>query len=68
MIKPLHEVASSTDALKTARADPIQYEGQQPQSMDFIRSLILDIPIQTYREPPVSETMNIEKMLIAQME
>lgn len=56
---PLHEVASNADALKTARSEPIQQE-QPRQSMDFFRSLILDVPVQTVREAPVSEGMNIE--------
>ena len=67
MTKTLQEVASSTDAVKAARSEPIQQE-QPRQRMDFIRSLVLDIPIQTYVEPPVNESMNIESMLMAQME
>ena len=36
--------------------------------MDFIRSLVLDIPIQTYKETPVSESINIESLLMAQLD
>ena len=64
----LHEVAQSTDAVKTARSEPIQQEAPARQSMDFIRSLVLDLPIQTVRETPVSEKMNIERMLETQLE
>ena len=46
----LNEIASGSDAIKTARAEPIQQESTSRQSMDFIRSLVLDIPIQTTRE------------------
>ena len=64
----LREVAESTVAVQTARAEPIQQEPTPRQSMDFIRSLVLDIPIQTTRETPVSENMNIERMLETQLE
>lgn len=64
---PLHEVASNADALKTARSEPIQQE-QPRQSMDFFRSLILDVPVQTVREMPVSEGMNIESLIQSQLE
>ena len=46
----LNEIASGSDAIKTARAEPIQQESTSRQSMDFIRSLILDLPIQTVRD------------------
>ena len=62
----LHEVAVNSDALKTARSEPIQQETAPRQSMDFIRSLVLDIPVQTER--PVSEGLNLEQMLEAQLE
>jgi hypothetical protein len=65
---PLQEVAQDSSALKTARAEPIQQTEQPRQTMDFIRSLVLDIPVQTRHEPPVSESMNIEQMLNAQLE
>lgn len=65
---PLQEVAQDSSALKTARAEPIQQTEQPSQSMDFIRSLVLDIPVQTRRESPVSESMNIEQMINAQLE
>ena len=46
----LNEIASGSDAIKTARNEPIQQAETPRQSMDFIRSLVLDIPIQTTRE------------------
>lgn len=64
----LQEVAQDSSALKTARAEPIQQVEQPRQSMDFIRSLVLDIPVQTTGQTPVSENMNIEKMLETQLE
>jgi hypothetical protein len=61
----LHEVATNAEALKTARSEPIQ---QAPrQTMDFIRSLVLDIPTQQYVEKPVSKGLDIERMLEAQL-
>ena len=65
--KSLNEIAQGNEAIKTSRSEPIQQEPQR-QSMDFIRSLVLDIPIQTERTQPVREEMNIEKMLEAQLE
>jgi hypothetical protein len=65
---PLQEVAQDSSALKTARAEPIQQIEQPRQTMDFIRSLVLDIPVQTHQESPVSEGMNIEQMINAQLE
>jgi hypothetical protein len=64
----LQEVAQDSSALKTARAEPIQQVEQPRQTMDFIRSLVLDIPVQTRQEPPVSESMNIEQIINAQLE
>jgi hypothetical protein len=65
----LHEVASNAEALKTARSEPIQQAPAPRQTMDFIRSLVLDIPTQQYvEEKPVSESLNIERMLEAQLE
>ena len=64
----LRELAESTAAVQAARAEPIQQEPAPRQSMDFIRSLVLDIPVQTYKETPVSENMNIERMLETQLE
>ena len=64
----LHEVASNAEALKTARSEPIQQESQPVENMDFIRSLMLDIPIQTYKQSPVQESINIERILEAQLE
>jgi len=46
----LNEIASGSNAIKTARAEPIQQVEAPRQSMDFIRSLVLDIPIQTTRD------------------
>jgi hypothetical protein len=63
---PLQEVAQDSSALKTARAEPIQQVEQPRQTMDFIRSLVLDIPVQTTK--PVSESMNIEQIINAQLE
>lgn len=65
--KSLNEIAQGTSAIKTARSEPLQSE-QQRQSMDFIRSLVLDIPVQTERQSPVREEMNIERMLEAQLD
>jgi hypothetical protein len=65
---PLQEVAQDSAALKTARAEPIQQVEQPRQTMDFIRSLVLDIPVQSTKNTPVSENMNIEKMLETQLE
>jgi hypothetical protein len=64
----LREVAESTVAVQTARSEPIQQEPAPTQSMDFIRSLVLDLPVQRYKETPVSENMNIERMLETQLE
>ena len=64
----LREVAESTVAVQTARAEPIQQAPAPTQSMDFIRSLVLDLPVQQYKETPVSESMNIERMLETQLE
>ena len=65
---PLHEVTQDSLALKTARSEPLQQIEQPRQTMDFIRSLVLDIPVQTAGQIPVSENMNIEKMLETQLE
>lgn len=62
----LHEVASNADALKTARSEPIQQETAPAPAMDFLRSLVLDIPMQT--TTPVQESLNIERMLEAHLE
>jgi hypothetical protein len=59
----LTEIAESTDAYRTARSEPIVQE-PVPGKMDFIRSLVLDIPIQVRQEPP----MNIESMLEAALD
>lgn len=47
---PLNEIASGSNAIKTARAEPIKQEDAPRQTMDFIRSLVLDLPIQSTRE------------------
>lgn len=64
----LQEVAQDSSALKSARAEPIQQTEPPRQTMDFIRSLVLDIPVQAQQETPVSESMNIERMINAQLE
>jgi hypothetical protein len=51
---PLNEIASGADAIKTARAEPLQKAESPRQTMDFIRSLVLDLPIQSSIE--VAET------------
>jgi hypothetical protein len=48
----IKEVAESAEAYQTARAEPIQPR----QSMDFIRSLMLDIPVQISRNTQANET------------
>ena len=65
---PLKEVASGSEAIKSARSEPIQQEQQPRQSMDFLRSLALDVPLQSDVARPVSEGLNIERMLEAQLE
>jgi hypothetical protein len=64
----LTEVAQDAPSLKTAREEPIQQVEQPRQQMDFIRSLVLDIPLQAVREAPVQESINIESILHAQLE
>ena len=56
----LNEIASSAEALKTARSEPIQQEAAPRPSMDFIRSLILDLPIQTLVETPAPKKEEIK--------
>jgi hypothetical protein len=51
----IKEVAESAQAYQTARAEPMPQTEQPRQSMDFIRSLMLDIPIQTVRTDEVNE-------------
>lgn len=63
----LHEIASGPDAIKTARSEPLPQE-QPKNSMDFIRSLVLDIPVQTEKNSSVNESLNIEQILEAQLE
>lgn len=65
---PLQEVAQSVDALKTARSEPLVQEQPRTNSMDFIRSFVLGVPVQTQVETKVTENMNIEKALEAQLE
>jgi hypothetical protein len=57
---PLHEVASNADALRTARSEPIQQAPAPRQTMDFIRSLILDIPTQNYVEESTVDPVKTE--------
>jgi hypothetical protein len=59
----VREVAESMIAHQSARSEPIQQQPAPAPSMDFIRSLILDIPVQVERQD-----MNIEKMLENQLE
>ena len=66
--KPLQEVAQTVDALKTSRVDPIPQEQQRAGNMDFIRSLVLDIPVQSVKETQVKENMNLERAIEAQLE
>jgi hypothetical protein len=66
MKSPLKEIALGADAVKTARSEPIQQEQARP-SMDFIRSLVLDVPVQEVKQPPVQESLNIERMLDARL-
>ena len=63
--KPLKEVAETVIAHQTARSEPIQQKEQRPD-MDFIRSLMLGIPVQSSR--PENSQMNIEKMIEAQLD
>ena len=62
----LHEVAETVQAHQTARTEPIQQEKASQPSMDFIRSFLLGVPMQTLRDE--SSQMNIEKMLEAQLD
>ena len=64
--KSLQEIASNSDAIKNARAEPIQQVPVPRQSMDFIRSLVLDLPIQTSQVD--NNRMNIEKIIEAKVE
>jgi len=52
----IKEVAESAEAYQTARAEPMPQTEQPRQSMDFIRSLMLDIPVQISRNTEVNET------------
>lgn len=63
----LTEIAESTDAYRVARSEPIVQE-PAPGKMDFIRSLILDIPIQAHQESIRESSMNIESMLEAALD
>lgn len=62
----IREIAESMIAHQTARSEPIQQETPPKPTMDFIRSLVLDVPVQAQRtdEPP----MNIEKIIETQLE
>jgi hypothetical protein len=55
----LHEVAASSDAVKIARAEPIQQEST-PKPTGFLRSLL--------QKEPVAESLNLEQQLLAQLE
>jgi hypothetical protein len=51
--KPLREIANGAAAINIARSNPIPQPARQ--SMDFIRSLVLDIPIQVTHVDTVSK-------------
>lgn len=49
----LQEIAANADAIKTARAEPIQQEPTPNRRMDFLRSIILDVPVEQRVEPAI---------------
>jgi len=49
----LQEVAADADAIKTARTEPIQQAPIPSRSMDFLRSIILDVPVEQRVEPAI---------------
>jgi len=68
----LNEISTDPKAIKVARAQPIQQE-QVDRSMNFLRSLALDIPLQTGGKidtvtKKVVEARSIEDMLETQLE
>lgn len=68
----LNEISTDPKAIKVARAQPIPQE-QVDRSMNFIRSLALDIPLQTggkldTASKKVVEARSIEDMLETQLE
>jgi hypothetical protein len=68
----LQEISTDPKAIKEARAVPIPQE-QIDRSMGFIRSLVLDMPMQTGGKldtdsKKVAESRSIEDMLEAQLE
>ena len=68
----LNEISTDPKAIKTARSQPIPQE-QVDRSMNFLRSLALDIPMQTGGKidtdnKKVLESRSIEDMLEAQLE
>ena len=71
--KPLlNEITTDPKAIKTARSQPIPQE-QIDRSMNFLRSLALDLPVQTggkidTESKKVVESRSIEDMLEAQLE
>lgn len=60
----LTEFVSSAEALKAARAEPIYQEPTPTRSMDFIKSLILGIPIQVMVENMEQPDVEIEEDMI----
>lgn len=63
---PLTEITQDINALQAARSEPIQQK-QPRRPMDFIRSLVLDLPVQQ-EKPNETNQMNIEKILETQLE
>jgi hypothetical protein len=69
----LTEVSIDPKAIKQARAVPIPQEVQADRSMNFLRSLALDIPMQTggkidTETKKVVESRSLEDILEAQLE
>lgn len=46
----LNEIAETAEALTIARSEPIRYDSKNMETTNFIRNLILDLPIQTQVE------------------
>lgn len=70
---PLNEISTDPKAMKLARSVPIPQEAQVDRSMNFLRSLALDIPMQTGGKidtatKQVVEARSIEDMLETQLE
>jgi hypothetical protein len=71
---PLNEISTDPKAMKVARSVPIPQEVQVDRSMNFLRSLALDIPMQTggkidtTTKQVVEARRSIEDMLETQLE